>query len=119
MVQDKLRLTFGDYLGKGEVAIYSILALLLSITALTAIATAGKQLWDSVSHWTMATPPETLRVLDQLLVVLMLVGPFSITLLRRHAATQTTSQVGFECEKFRVDAPSETIRRDDCELHGA
>ena len=61
MVQDKLRLTFGDYLGKGEVAIYSILALLLSITALTAIATAGKQLWDSVSHWTMATPPETLR----------------------------------------------------------
>jgi uncharacterized membrane protein (DUF373 family) len=73
MVQDKLRLTFGDYLAKGEVVIYSILALLLSITALTAIATAGKQLWDSVSHWTMATPPETLRVLDQLLVVLMLV----------------------------------------------
>jgi uncharacterized membrane protein (DUF373 family) len=55
------------------VAIYSVLALLLFITALTAIATAGKQLWDSVSHWTIATPPETLRVLDQLLVVLMLV----------------------------------------------
>jgi len=73
MAQDKLRFTFSDYLGKAEVAIYSILALLLSITALTAIATAGKQLWDSVSHWTMATPPETLRVLDQLLVVLMLV----------------------------------------------
>ena len=54
-------------------AIYSILALLLSITALTAIANAGKQLWDSISHWTIATPPETLRVLDQLLVVLMLV----------------------------------------------
>ena len=73
MVQDKLRLTFGDYLGKAEVAIYSILALLLSITALTAIANAGKQLWDSVRRWTIATPPETLRVLDQLLVVLMLV----------------------------------------------
>jgi uncharacterized membrane protein (DUF373 family) len=73
MVQDKLRLTFGDYLGKAEVAIYSVLAVLLSITALATIASAGKQLWDSVSHWTIATPPETLRVLDQLLVVLMLV----------------------------------------------
>ena len=41
MAQDKLRLTFGDYLAKGEVVIYSILALLLSITALTAIANAG------------------------------------------------------------------------------
>ncbi len=71
MVEDRLRLHFGDYLGKAEVAIYSILAVLLSITALAAIASAGKLLWDGLSQWRIAT--ETLRVLDQLLVVLMLV----------------------------------------------
>lgn len=71
MVEDRLRLHFGDYLGKAEVAIYSILAVLLSVTALAAIASAGKLLWGGLSHWTIAT--ETLRVLDQLLVVLMLV----------------------------------------------
>jgi hypothetical protein len=54
------------------VAIYSILAVLLSVTALAAIASAGKLLWDGLSHWAMAT--ETLRVLDQLLLVLM-AGP--------------------------------------------
>jgi len=53
------------------VAIYSILAVMLSITALAAIASAGKLLWDGISHWTIAN--ETFRVLDQLLVVLMLV----------------------------------------------
>ena len=35
------------------------------------IATAGKLLWDGLSHWIAAA--ETLRVLDELLVVLMLV----------------------------------------------
>ncbi len=71
MVEEKLRVHFGDYLGNAEVAIYSILAVLLFITALAAIGSAGKLLWDGLSHWTVAT--ETLRVLDQLLVVLMLV----------------------------------------------
>jgi hypothetical protein len=52
-------------------AIYSVLAGLLSITALAVIASAGKLLWDGLGHWTIAT--ETLRVLDQLLLVLMLV----------------------------------------------
>src|SRR5438876_5549635 len=71
MVEDRFRHHFGDHLGKAEVAIYSILAVLLSITALAAIASAGKLLWDGISHWTIAN--ETFRVLDQLLVVLMLV----------------------------------------------
>jgi len=53
------------------VAIYSVLAVLLFVTALATIANAGKMLWDGLGHWTIAT--ETLRVLDQLLVVLMLV----------------------------------------------
>src|SRR5947209_18624201 len=71
MVEDRFRHHFGDHLGKAEVAIYSILAVLRSITALAAIASAGKLLWDGISHWTIAN--ETFRVLDQLLVVLMLV----------------------------------------------
>ncbi len=44
---------------------------MLSITALVTIATAGKLLWDGLSHWIVAA--ETLRVLNELLVVLMLV----------------------------------------------
>jgi hypothetical protein len=71
MVQEKIRAHFGDYLAHAEVAVYSILAVLLFITALATIANAGKMLWDGLHHWTIAA--ETLQVLDQLLVVLMLV----------------------------------------------
>src|SRR5580704_13346103 len=42
-----------------------------AITAMATIANAGKMLWGSVGHWTIAT--DTLLVLDQLLVVLMMV----------------------------------------------
>ena len=71
MVEDKLRDHFDYSLGKVEVVIYSILALLLSVTVLAAIGSAAKLLWDALSHWTIAT--QTLRVLNELLVVLMLV----------------------------------------------
>jgi uncharacterized membrane protein (DUF373 family) len=71
MAEEKLRVHFGDYLGKAEVVIYSILAVLLFITALATIADAGKMLWEGLGHRTIAT--QTLLVLDQLLVVLMLV----------------------------------------------
>ncbi len=71
MAEEKLRVHFGDYLGEAEVVIYSVLAVLLFITALATIANAGKMLWEALGRWTIAT--ETLRVLDQLLVVLMLV----------------------------------------------
>jgi hypothetical protein len=71
MAEEKVRNHFGDYLSTAEVVIYSVLAVLLFITALATIANAGKMLWEGLGHWTIAT--ETLRVLDQLLVVLMLV----------------------------------------------
>jgi uncharacterized membrane protein (DUF373 family) len=71
MPQQKLRAHFGDYLSKAEVIIYSVLAILLFITALLTIADAARILWISLGHWNIAT--DTLRVLDQLLVVLMLV----------------------------------------------
>jgi len=69
--RDKLRVNFGHYLGQAEVVIYTVLAVLLFITALATIVNAGKMLWEGLVHWTIAT--ETLQVLDQLLVVLMLV----------------------------------------------
>lgn len=70
-MQEKLRIHFGGYLGKAEVVIYLLLALLLFVTAIASAANAGILLWDGIVHWTMAT--RTLQVLDQLLVVLMLV----------------------------------------------
>jgi hypothetical protein len=71
MVEDTLRARFDGHLGKAEIAIYSVLAVLLSVTILAAIASAGKLLWDDLAQWTIAT--QTLRVLNELLVVLMLV----------------------------------------------
>jgi uncharacterized membrane protein (DUF373 family) len=71
MLEERLRHYFDDCLGKSEVVIYVILAFLLSVTALATIARAGKFLWDNLSHWTVAA--QTLRVLDELLVALMLV----------------------------------------------
>jgi uncharacterized membrane protein (DUF373 family) len=74
MVEARLRTHFGDYLGKTEVVILTILAVLISITAFAVIAGSGKLLWDVVRQWmTAADTPLVLRVLDQLLVVLMLV----------------------------------------------
>lgn len=71
MVEDRLRIQFNDYLGRAEMTVYFILSILLFITALATLANAVKVLWDSVRQWTIAT--ETLRVLDQLLLVLMFV----------------------------------------------
>ena len=71
MTEQRPQIHFGDYLSRAETLVYSILAVLLCITALAAIVGAGKQLWDGLSHWTLAV--ETLGVLNQLLIVLMLV----------------------------------------------
>jgi hypothetical protein len=45
MIEDRLRRHFDHYLGKAEVVVYSVLALLLAITALVTLATAGEILW--------------------------------------------------------------------------
>jgi len=71
MAEEQLRYRFDDYLNKAEVVIYFVLAGLLSITALATIARAGTFLWDDLEHWAIAA--QTLRVLDELLVALMLV----------------------------------------------
>jgi uncharacterized membrane protein (DUF373 family) len=66
-----LRTGFGVHLGTLEVIIYTVLAILLSLTAFVSLGTAGKLLWDGLSHSTSGA--QTLRVLNELLVVLMLV----------------------------------------------
>ncbi len=71
MVEEKLRNRFDYFLGKAEVTIYSVLAVLLWITIIAAIAGAGKILWNALSHWTIVS--ETFQVLNELLVILMLV----------------------------------------------
>jgi hypothetical protein len=74
MADEKLRKNFGDYLGMAEVAILTILAILISLTALATIARSGKLLWDTWHQWMVVADTDlVLRVLDQLLVVLMLV----------------------------------------------
>jgi hypothetical protein len=71
MAEHTTRRQFGDYLSWAETAVYSILAVLLCITAVVAIAGAGKQLWDGLNHGTLGL--ETIGVLNQLLLVLMMV----------------------------------------------
>ncbi|HXO62244.1 MAG TPA: phosphate-starvation-inducible PsiE family protein [Candidatus Acidoferrales bacterium] len=74
MADEKIRKHFGDYLGTAEVAILTILAVLISLTALATIARSSKLLWDTWHQWLGVTDTDlVLRVLDQLLVVLMLV----------------------------------------------
>ena len=60
-----------DFLREAEVVIYYAVAVLLAVTAAVSIASAGQMLWSGIVHWTIAA--ETLRVLDQLLIVLMVV----------------------------------------------
>lgn len=71
MVESKFRLHTGDYLVVVEVAIYSILAFLLSATGFLALASAGRLLWTGLTDWSIASG--TFPILDQLLLVLMLV----------------------------------------------
>src|ERR1700720_958265 len=74
MADEKIRKHFGDYLGTAEVAILTILAVLISLTALATIARSGKLLWDTWHQWMVVADTNlVLRVLDQLLVVLLLV----------------------------------------------
>src|ERR1700691_3465038 len=67
MPEERLRVHFSDYLSKAEVVVYTILAVLLFVTALATSANAGKLLWDGIFHLTIAT--QTLVVLVLLMLV--------------------------------------------------
>src|ERR1700680_929999 len=70
MAESTTRQRFDYSLSVAQMAIYSAPAVLLSLTILAALASACKLLLNSVIHWTVAT--QTLRVLNELLIVLML-----------------------------------------------
>ncbi len=92
-----------DYLRKSELVIYHVVALLLSLSAGAAIAYAAVTLWKGLAHWTIAT--ETLRVLDQLLVVLMLVE------ILHTVRISIRSHILFAAEPFLVVGLIASIRR--------
>src|ERR1700683_522052 len=71
MAEQQLRHHFGEYLAKASVFVFSPLPIMVFLGGVATIANAGKMLWEAVGHWTIAT--DTLLVLDQLLVVLMMV----------------------------------------------
>ncbi|MCU1243775.1 MAG: hypothetical protein JWO71_4501 [Candidatus Acidoferrum typicum] len=92
-----------DFLRKAELFIYYIVAVLLCLSAAAAIAYAATTLWKGLVHWTIAT--ETLRVLDQLLVVLMLVEILHTIRISIH------SHILFAAEPFLVVGLIASIRR--------
>jgi hypothetical protein len=102
MAQEKLRAHTSDYLANGEVVVYTVLALLLFITALATIGNAGQLLWKGLAHWTIAD--QTLLVLDQLLVVLMLVEILHTVRISIHSHVLVT-------EPFLIVALIACIRR--------
>lgn len=69
--EGKVRHEVGAAFGHAEVGIYLSLAVLLVITALLALASAAKELWDAVVGWRVAT--EIPHALNGLLFVLMAV----------------------------------------------
>lgn len=83
MIEERHTRQLENYLHVIEIAIYYILALLLAVTALAAIGSAGQTLWSGLLHWTIAA--ETLHVLDELLVVLMIVEIFHTVRIAIHS----------------------------------
>jgi len=71
IAEGKVRDSVGAAFGHATVAIYLILAALLTATALLALASAAKQLWDAIAGWRLAG--EIPRALNGLLIVLMAV----------------------------------------------
>ena len=69
MVEDKYRYRFDDYTRKAEVGIYGILAVLLTVTAVAALADGAVSLWHGIRTWTISS--QTLEVLDHLLICLL------------------------------------------------
>jgi hypothetical protein len=95
MADQNLRVHLGDYLSRTEAIVYSVLAVLLFITALATIANAGKMLCEGIRHWTIAA--QALQVLDQLPAVLMLVEilhTVRISIRSHHLVTEPFLVVG-------------------------
>jgi hypothetical protein len=102
MAEEKHRVFLSRFLANAEVFIYSVLAVLIFVTALGSMASAGKLLWDGFAHWNIAS--QTLVVLDQLLLVLMLVEILHTVRISIHSHILVT-------EPFLIVALIASIRR--------
>lgn len=71
MVEERYRHHFNEYARKAEVGIYGILAVLLTVTALAALADGAISLWSGIRTLTISA--KAFEVLDHLLFVLMVV----------------------------------------------
>jgi uncharacterized membrane protein (DUF373 family) len=71
MVEEKYRHHFDDYTRMAEIGIYGILAVLLTVTAVAALADGAMALWSGIR--TLSMSAQAFEVLDHLLFVLMLV----------------------------------------------
>jgi len=71
MVEEKYRHHFDDYTRMAEIGIYAILAILLTVTAVAALADGAMSLWIGIRALSMSA--QAFEVLDHLLFVLMLV----------------------------------------------
>jgi hypothetical protein len=100
MVEDRLRHHFDYSLGKIEVVVYSVLAILLAITALVTLATAGEILWIGLSHWTVAA--QTLRVLNELLALVEVLHTVPISIRSHVLVTEPFLVVGLIASIRRV-----------------
>jgi len=83
MVEEKHTRRLENYLHIIEIAVYYILALLLAVTAVAAIGSASQTLVLGLIHWTISA--ETLHVLDELLIVLMIVEIFHTVRIAIHS----------------------------------
>ncbi|HUB02460.1 MAG TPA: phosphate-starvation-inducible PsiE family protein [Terriglobales bacterium] len=71
MVEERYRYHFDGCVRKAELAIYGFLAVLLTVTAVAALADGGLSLWSGIR--TMSISAKAFEVLDRLLFVLMVV----------------------------------------------
>jgi hypothetical protein len=83
MVEQKHTRRLENYLHIIEIAVYYVLALLLAVTAVAAIGSASETLVRGLIHWTISA--ETLHVLDELLIVLMIVEIFHTVRIAIHS----------------------------------
>ncbi len=85
-----------------EKSAYAALGVLLSVTALLALASAGTHLWDALSDWSASTA--MLAVIERLLLVFMLIEIL-------HTVQASMQSRTLSCEPFLIVALIASVRR--------
>jgi uncharacterized membrane protein (DUF373 family) len=85
-----------------EKAVYAVLGVLLSVTALLALGSAGMHLWDALRDWSTSTA--MLAVIERLLLVFMLIEIL-------HTVRASMQSHTLTCEPFLIVALIASVRR--------